>query len=260
MRLCADYSTGLNAALVTNNFPLPTPEKIFSKVSGSKIFSIIDLSDAYLQVEVDDKSKKLLTINTHRGLFRFNRLAPGVKSAPGIFQQLMSKMVSGIRGVEVFLDDILVHSKTLEEHNRILNMLFRRLFEYGFHLRAEKCRLYQDQIKYLGHIISARGIQPDPAKIAAILKMPAPTDVTTLRSFLGAVNFYGKFVREMHQLRHPLDNLLKKDTKFEWNLECENAFSNIKRVLQSELLLTHYNPEQEIIVAGDASKTGIGAV
>ncbi|XP_062698486.1 uncharacterized protein K02A2.6-like [Aedes albopictus] len=236
VRVCADYSTGLNAALESNNYPLPTPEEIFSKVSGSRIFSIIDLSDAYLQVEVDDESKKLLTINTHRGLFRFNRLAPGVKSAPGAFQQLMAKMVAGLRGVEVFLDDILVHSKTLEEHNRILHMLFRRLREYGFHLRVEKCRFYQDQLKYLGHIISARGIQPDPAKIAAISEMPAPTDVSTLRSFLGAVNFYGKFVREMHQLRHPLDNLLKKDTKFVWNRECQHAFQNIKRVLQSDLL------------------------
>ncbi|XP_062713039.1 uncharacterized protein K02A2.6-like [Aedes albopictus] len=94
--------------------------------------------------------QKLLTINTHQGLFRFNRLAPGVKSAPGAFQQLMAKMVAGLRGVEVFLDDILVHSKTLEEHNRILHMFFRSLREYGFHLRVEKCRFYQDQLKHLG--------------------------------------------------------------------------------------------------------------
>ncbi|XP_055634261.1 uncharacterized protein K02A2.6-like [Toxorhynchites rutilus septentrionalis] len=114
--------------------------------------------------------------------------------------------------------------------------------------------------KYLGHIVSAKGIQIDPAKIAAISEMPAPTDVPTLRSFLGAVNFYGKFVREMHQLRHPFDSLLKKDTKFDWSKECQHAFQNIKKVLHSGLLLTHYNPEQEIIVAGDASKTGIGAV
>ncbi|XP_055620280.1 uncharacterized protein K02A2.6-like [Toxorhynchites rutilus septentrionalis] len=260
VRVCADYSTGLNAALETNNHPLPTPEEIFSKLSGSQVFSIIDLSDAYLQVEVDDESKKLLTINIHRGLFRFNRLAPGVKSAPGAFQQLMAKMVSSLRGVEVFLDDILVHSKTLVDHNRIIHMLFNRLRDYGFRLRVEKCRFHQDQIKYLGHIVSAKGIQPDPAKIAAISEMPAPTDVPTLRSFLSAVNFYGKFVREMHKLRHPLDNLLKKDTKFHWSKECQYAFQNIKKVLQSGLLLTHYNPEQEIIVAGDASKTGIGAV
>ncbi|XP_055622468.1 uncharacterized protein K02A2.6-like [Toxorhynchites rutilus septentrionalis] len=147
-------------------------------------------------------------------------------------------MVSGLRGVEHFLDDILVHSKTLVDHNRIIYILFNRLCDYGFRLR----------------------IQPDPTKIAAISEMPAPTDVPTLRSFLGAVNFYGKFVREMHQLRHPLDNLLKKDTKFDWSKECQHAFQNIKKVLQSGLLLTHYNPEQEIIVAGDASKTGIGAV
>ncbi|XP_055632916.1 uncharacterized protein K02A2.6-like [Toxorhynchites rutilus septentrionalis] len=246
VRVCAVYSTGFNAALETNNHPLPTPEEIFSKLSGSQVFSIIDLSDAYLQVEVDDESKKLLTINTHRGLFRFNRLAPGVKSAPGAFQQLMAKMVSGLRGVEDFLDDILVHSKTLVDHNRIIHMLFNRLRDYGL-----------DSV-YVWR--SADSTRIKSTKIAAISEMPAPTDVPTLRSFLGAVNFYGKFAREMHQLRHPLDNLLKKDTKFDWSKKCQHAFQNIKKVLQSGLLLTHYNPEQEIIVAGDASKTGIGAV
>ncbi|XP_053692179.1 uncharacterized protein K02A2.6-like [Sabethes cyaneus] len=260
IRICADYSTGLNAALESNHFPLPTPEDIFSKLPGSRIFSIIDLSDAYLQVEVDDESKKLLTINTHKGLYRFNRLAPGVKSAPGAFQQLMSTMILDLPGVEAFLDDVIVYSKTEVEHHSMLCKLFKRLREYGFNLRPEKCRFYQKEIKYLGLIVNADGIRPDPAKVTAIANMPAPTNVTALRSFLGAVNFYGKFVREMHTLRHPLDKLLKKDVKFNWNSECQHAFLNIKRVLRSNLLLTHYNPELDIIVAGDASKTGIGAV
>ncbi|XP_055615240.1 uncharacterized protein K02A2.6-like [Toxorhynchites rutilus septentrionalis] len=108
VRICADYSTGLNSMLEAHNFPLPTPDDIFSKLAGSKAFSIIDLSDAYLQVEVDDASKRLLTINTHRGLFNFNRLAPGVKSAPGAFQQLMHTMIAGISGVEVVWYTIVV--------------------------------------------------------------------------------------------------------------------------------------------------------
>ncbi|XP_055526910.1 uncharacterized protein K02A2.6-like [Wyeomyia smithii] len=260
VRICADYSTGLNAALEPNNYPLPVPDDIFTKLNGCKFFSIIDLSDAYLQVEVDDESKQLLTINTHRGLYRFNRLAPGVKSAPGAFQQLMNGMIADLDGVESFLDDIFVYSRTELEHHRRLTAPFKRLEEYGFHLREEKCSILQRQIKYLGHIVDANGLRPDPAKVEAISKMPAPTDVTSLRSFLGAVNFYSKFVRQMHQLRHPLDALLKKDVRFHWSSTCQLSFEKIKQMLQSDLLLTHYDPNLDIIIAADASKTGIGAV
>ncbi|XP_055527816.1 uncharacterized protein K02A2.6-like [Wyeomyia smithii] len=126
VRICADYSTGLNAALEPNNYPLPVPDDIFTKLNGCKFFSIIDLLDAYLQVEVDDESKQLLTINTHRGLYRFNRLAPGVKSAPGAFQQLMNGMIADLDGIESFLDDIIVYSRTELEHHRRLTALFKR--------------------------------------------------------------------------------------------------------------------------------------
>ncbi|XP_062707936.1 uncharacterized protein K02A2.6-like [Aedes albopictus] len=171
VRICADYSNGLNAALEPNHYPLPVPDDIFSKLNGCCYFSIIDLSDAYLQVEVDDDSKQLLTINTHRGLFRFNRLAPGVKSALGAFQQLMNSMIADLEGVESFLDDVLVFSSSTSS-------LYSNDFK---HL-----------IKYLAHIVDAEGLHPDPSKVEAIVKMPPPKDVTGLRSFLGAVNFYGK--------------------------------------------------------------------
>ncbi|XP_055589667.1 uncharacterized protein K02A2.6-like [Uranotaenia lowii] len=123
VRICTDYSTSLNAALEPHNYPLPVPDGIFTKLNGSKVFSIIDLSDAYLQVEVDDELKKLLTINTHRGLYRFNRLAPGVKSAPGAFQQLMNGIIA---------NDIIIFSKTESDHHKRLRALFNRLCEYGF--------------------------------------------------------------------------------------------------------------------------------
>ncbi|XP_053699045.1 uncharacterized protein K02A2.6-like [Sabethes cyaneus] len=260
VRVCADYSTGLNSMLEPHHYPLPSPDDIFSKLSGNKVFSIIDLSDAYLQVEVDDESKQILTINTHRGLFQFNRLAPGVKSAPGAFQQLMSKMIAGLEGVDCFLDDFIVYSVNKEQHDRNLEKLFSRIQEYGFHLRPEKCSFYKSEIRYLGFIINADGIKPDPEKVASIVKMPQPKDVSELRSFLGAANFYGKFVRKIHRIRQPLDALLKKDSQFVWSAQCQEAFDTIKKVLQSDLLLTHYNPSLELIVAGDASKTGVGAV
>ncbi|XP_062538750.1 uncharacterized protein K02A2.6-like [Armigeres subalbatus] len=256
VRICADYSTGLNAALEPNHYPLPVPDDIFTKLNGCRYFSVIDLSDAYLQVEVDDDSKQLLTINTHRGLFRFNRLAPGVKSAPGAFQQLMNSMVADLEGVDTFLDDIFVANKTEEEHHKMLNALFQRLQAYGFVLREEKCNILQPEVKNLAHIVDENGLRSDPSKVEAIVKMPPPKDVTTLRSFLGAVNFYANFVPEMRQ---PLDALLKKDAKFVWNSECQKSFRRLEEVLQSDLLLTHYDPSLDIIVAADASQSGIGA-
>ncbi|XP_062538458.1 uncharacterized protein K02A2.6-like [Armigeres subalbatus] len=234
-------------------------KRVATKLNGCRYFSVIDLSDAYLQVEVDDDSKQLLTINTHQGLFRFNRLAPGVKSAPGAFQQLMNSMVADLEGVDTFLDDIFVASKTEEEHHKMLNALFQRLQAYGFVLREEKCNILQPEVKYLAHIVDENGLRPDPSKVEAIVKMPPPKDVTTLRSFLGEVNFYARFVPEMHQLRLLLDALLKKDAKFVWNSECQKSFRRFKEVLQSDLLLTHYDPSLDIIVAADASQSGIGA-
>ncbi|XP_062714152.1 uncharacterized protein K02A2.6-like [Aedes albopictus] len=260
VRICADYSTGLNDVLEANNYPLPTPEEIFAQLAGSRVFSIIDLSDAYLQVEVDDDSKKLLTINTHKGLFQFNRLAPGVKSAPGAFQRLVGGMTADIPGVRSFIDDAIVFGATWEEHAKSLNKLLTRLAQYGFHVKAEKCKFFQTELGYLGHIVDRHGIRPDTEKLQAIANIPAPTNVTELRSFLGAVNYYGRFVRNIHELRHPLDQLLKKDVKWQWNDRCQQSFEKFKAVLQSELLLTHYDPTLPIIVAADACNTGIGAV
>ncbi|XP_062542038.1 uncharacterized protein K02A2.6-like [Armigeres subalbatus] len=260
VRICADYSTGLNEALEANHYPLPTPEEIFAQLNGSTIFSIVDLSDAYLQLEVDDDSKKLLTINTHRGLFQFNRLAPGVKSAPGAFQRLVDAMIANIPGVRSFIDDVIVFSKDMESHLASLNQLFQRLKKYGFHVKAEKCSFFQSQLGYLGHIVDKQGIHPDPEKVKTIATIPPPTNISELRSYLGAVNFYGRFVRNLQALRHPMDQLLKKETKWRWTPECQRAFDQFKTILQSNLLLTHYDPKLPIIVAADASSSGIGAV
>ena len=259
IRICADYSTGLNDVLEPNQYPLPLPEDIFAKLAGSKIFSIIDLSDAYLQVEVEENSKELLTINTHRGLFRYNRLVPGVKSAPGAFQRIIDSMISGIEGVDSYLDDLIIYGKTEECHERSLRQLLDRIKDFGFHLRLNKCSFGMNQIKYLGHIVDETGLKPDPEKVGAILKMPEPDNVQSLRSFLGAVNFYGKFLPSVHQYRKPLDLLLKKDAEWNWSSECQAAFDGFKSALQSDLLLTHFDPRHETIVAADASNYGIGA-
>ncbi|XP_038121421.1 uncharacterized protein K02A2.6-like [Culex quinquefasciatus] len=259
VRVCADYSTGLNSLIQPNQHPLPLPEEIFAKLTGSKIFTHIDLSDAYLQVPVEKESRQYLTINTHLGLFEFNRLSPGVKSAPGAFQKIVESMVAGLAGVEVYLDDVLVHGRTPEEHRSRLLKVLERIQEWGFTLRIEKCSFFMPEITYLGFIVNNRGIRPDPSKTSTICRMPPPHDVSSLRSFLGAINFYGKFVRNMHDLRHPLDALLRKDAKWDWNESCQESFEQFKNLLRSDLLLAHYNPELETIVAADASNYGVDA-
>ncbi|XP_058811223.1 uncharacterized protein K02A2.6-like [Topomyia yanbarensis] len=255
IRICGDYSTGLNSALQ----PLPLPEDIFAKLANCKVFSQIDLSDAFLQVEVDEQSLHVLTINTHRGLYHYNRLTPGVKIAPGAFQQLIDTMLAGLKGTCGYLDDVVVGGETEKEHDCNLKAVLQRIQEFGFTIRAEKCYFGKDQIPYLGHIIDSRGLRPDPGKIEAIIKLLPPTDVSVVRSFLGAINFYGKFVPNMRTLRYPLDKLLKADSKFEWTPECQQAFERFKQLLSSDLLLTHYDP-LEIIVSADASSIGLGAV
>ncbi|XP_041774410.1 uncharacterized protein K02A2.6-like [Anopheles merus] len=259
IRLCGDYSTGLNAALHPHEYPLPLPQDIFSKLARCVIFSQIDLSDAFLQVEIEAKSRPLLTINTHRGLYHYNRLPPGIKVAPGAFQQIMDKMLAGVNGVSAYMDDVIVGGKTQEEHDAALEETLKRIRDYGFTIRSEKCAFNKSEIRYLGHIIDSRGLRPDPAKIDAIKNLPAPKDVTGVRSSIGAINFYAKFIPNMRNLRYPLDKLLLAGSVFQWTPECQKAFDQFKALLSTELLLTHYDPTRDIVVSADASSVGLGA-
>jgi len=258
IRICADFSTGLNASLEPNH-PLPLPDEIFSQLSNCKYFTHLDLADAFLQIEIEEDSKKFLTINTHRGFYVYNRMPFGVTVAPGEFQAIMDSMISGLPNVFAYIDDLVVGGETIQLHNRNLTRLLERIQDYGFCLRLEKCTFFTDKINYLGYIIDGQGLHPDPKKVSAITDMPAPKNLNTLRSFLGAINYYSRFIPDMHILRRPLDYLLKKDVPWTWSPQCQKSFEQFKKILTSKLLLTHYNPKYEIIVAADASNEGVGA-
>ena len=174
----------LNQVLLVEEYPLPTPEELFSTLAGGKIFSKLDLSQAYLQLPVEKESKKYLTINTHQGLYVYNRLPFGVASAPAIFQKLMDTVLQGVPGVTCYIDDILVSSADEDSHLLTLKEVFSRLEKHGFRLKLEKCEFLLKNIEYLGHVISKDGIQPVPTKVEAIVKAPTPANVQQLRSFL----------------------------------------------------------------------------
>lgn len=259
IRICGDFSTGLNDALENHRYPLPLPEDIFAKLNGATIFSHIDLSDAFLQIEMDDESKDLLIINTHIGLFRYNRLSFGIKTAPTIFQQVMDQLIAPLKGVICYMDDIFIFGKTKKYHDEGLFSLMNRIKEFGFHIKLEKSKFALTEITYLGSVVNKFGIKPDQKRVEAIFKMSEPENLTELRSFLGTINFYGKFIKNMHIFKAPLDELLKKDSQWQWSSSCQWAFNKLKKSLSSDLLLTHYNPKLKIIVSADASNKGLGA-
>lgn len=157
------------------------------------------LADAYLQIKVEENSKELLTINTHRGLYRYNRLCFGVKCAPGIFQQTMDTMLAGLLGVVSYLDDLIVVGKPEEGHINNLHKVFERISEWGFHVKAEKCEINLKHINYLGFIVDKHGRRPDPSKVDA-----NPNGCTKIKIIYWYVNYYGQFIKEMRLLRMSL--------------------------------------------------------
>ncbi|KIH64820.1 reverse transcriptase [Ancylostoma duodenale] len=236
------------------------PEDVFATLNGGAVFSQIDLSNAYLQIELSDDSKKMVVINTHRGVYKYNRQPFGIKTAPVIFQRIMNKMVAGLRCVATFLDDILVCGRTEQEHVENMRALIERIAEYRFKVRIEKCSLAKPEIGYLGFIVDEYDRRPNPEKIEAIKIMVEPTNVGQLRASLGMITYYAAFTPTMKDLRGPVDALLKKDVKWEWTSRQQTAFEKQKKALSSELNLAHYDPRQKIVVAADARDYGIGCM
>ncbi|XP_026327853.1 uncharacterized protein K02A2.6-like [Hyposmocoma kahamanoa] len=260
VRLCADYSRTINKQLQVEKYPLPTTSELFSKIHGGQHFSKLDLSMAYNQFVLDNESKNLTCINTNRGLYTFSRLVFGLASAPSIFQRAIEGVLSGLDGVLCLLDDILVTGKDWKEHLERLNAVLKRLQDAGLTLQKEKCRFFQDKVHYLGYIITKDGLKKAPEKIKAMVEAPVPKNVSELQSFLGLINYYRNFVRNASAILSPLYELLKKGCKWDWNEVHDTAFREIKKVMTSEQVLTHFDSSATIILTVDASPKGLGAI
>ena len=262
MRICGDYKVTVNQAAKLDTYPLPKIDDLLASLGAGKSFSKLDLAHAYQQIPLEEESKQFVVINTHKGLYSYTRLPFGVSSAPSIFQRTIEGILRGIPKVCVYIDDILVTGETEQEHLRTLDQVLTRLQDAGLRLKREKCAFMLPSVEYLGHSISAEGVRPTKEKIRAIMEAPAPGNVSQLRSFLGLINYYGKFLPNLSSTLAPLYRLLQKECSWicSWGPRQQKAFKEAKSMLTGLCLLVHYDPDRELVLACDASPYGVGAV
>lgn len=259
-RLCGDYKLTVNRVSTLEQYPIPKVEDLLAVLAGGQQFTKLDMSHAYQQIQMDDQSKKYLTVNTHRGMFTYNRLPFGVSSAPAIFQRTMEGVLQGIPQVAVYLDDILVTGATREIHLRNLDEVLTRLEDAGLRLKRSKCTLLADEVQYLGYSVDAKGVHTVESKVKAVVDAPTPTNVTELKAYLGLLNYYNRFLPNLSTLLAPLYYLLKKNVNWEWRESQNEAFLRSKDLLKSAKVLVHYSGDRDLILACDASQYGVGAV
>ena len=255
IRLCGNYAVTVNKAAKKDCYPIPHVEELYNKLSHGVIYSKLDLSSAYTQLVLEEESRKYTTINTTKGLFQYTRLPFGISAAPGIFQRTtcMDNLLQDIPMCCVYLDDIVISGKSVDEHNKNLKLVLDRLQAPRLKLKKTKCYFMQKSIEYLGHKLYNEGIHPSGRKFETVQKASRPTNIGELRSFLGIMNYYYKFLKNVSTTLAPLYNLLCDGVKWHWGPEQEQAFIKSKELLKSTKLLVHYNPELPLIVSCDAS-------
>ena len=275
LRFCVDYRM-INKVTVKDAYALPRIEECFDYLAGAKMFSCLDLRSGYYQVEIEDSHKPRTAFTVGPlGFYEFNRMPFGLTNAPSTFQRLMEKVVGdcNLKECLVFLDDVIVHGRSHTEHLERLEKVFQKISSHGLKLNGEKCSFFKRRIKYLGHIVSENGIETDPEKISKVRDWPTPTNVDSIRTFLGFVGYYRKFVKDFAKLARPLNDLLagevckkrsrrkhKQIKEWQWTQKEADAFQTLKQKLLEPPILAYPEYRQPFILHVDACGTGLGAV
>lgn len=259
LRLCVDLRC-LNQAIKREHYPLPVFDTIFPTLTKAKFFTVLDIRQAYHQLELDEESKDLTTFMTQYGRFRYTRLPFGINCAPEIFQRTMEGILSHCANTIVFIDDILIYAVTELKHDEYVQEVLKTLKRQNVLLNAAKCRIKMRQVKFLGHVLNGEGIRPSEDKIIAIKKFRTPETKEEIRSFLGIVTFVARFIPDLATKTNSLRQLIKKDVKFEWALIHEEAFQSIKKAMSNVETLAYFDPKDKTRLVTDASPYGLGAV
>ena len=246
---------------IKNCFPVPRIKDIFDKLQGSSYYSRIDLKSGYHQIRIDPPDIHKTAFRTTFGLYEFLVMPFGLTNAPATSNRLMDKVFRKHRNfTRVFFDDIIVYSKTLEEHKHHLKQVFKELREHKLYVNAKKSEFFLQEMRYLGHIISKEGIRMDSKELKVIDEWPVPKNLHEVRSFIGMCSYYRRFIAKFFVIAGPLHDLTKKKVKFQWTLKEHTAFITLKQRLMSQPLLKLPDLEKTFEVHCDASGDSIGAV
>ena len=260
VRLCVDHKVGVNPQIEDTHYPIPKIDEILNELRDAKFFCTLDLFKAYHHIPVDEDTAKIQTLSTHKGTYRVNRLSQGIKTAPSEFHRIFQQILSGLDGTIAYFDDIIIFADTYAECKKRLIACLQRLKKFNLHVNNQKCRYFEEQIEYLGHVISHNKIAKSPKKVEALLECPRPQSPTDVKCFLGLITYYSRFIPKASEKTYPLRMLLQKNRRFHWSAQCEAAFQQLKAEIASDQVIVPYNPELPVSLACDASPRGIAAV
>jgi len=248
LRLCIDYRQ-LNKMTIKNKYPLPRIDDLFDQLKGACVFLKIDLRLGYHQVMIKEKDMQKTAFRTRYGHYEFVVMPFGLTNAPAIFMDLINRVFRSYldKFVVVFIDDILIYSSSQMEHAYHLREVLETLRRNKLYAKLSKCEFWLNEVVFLGHVISEKGISVDPKKIEVVLKWERPTNVTEIHSFLGLAGYYRRFIKGFSTIASPMTRLTRKEVKFEWSKDCEASFQELKSRLTSALVLPYQKDMRDLL-------------
>src|SRR3954468_20009410 len=259
-RLVMDYHS-LNEVTIKKKYPLPRINYLFDRLEGACVFSKIDLRSGYFQLKIREHDIPKTAFVMRYGFYEYTVMPFGLTNAPSYFMNMMNKVFMEFldKFVVVFIDDILIYSKSKEEHEEHLRLILEKLREHKLYAKFSKCEFWLNEVGFLGHIVPGDGVAVDPAKVSAVTEWESPKSLKEVRSFLGLARYYRRFIENFSKVAKPMTELLKKDKKFSWSEGCELSFQELKKRLVTAPVLCLPDLEKDFQVYYDSSHHGLGA-
>jgi hypothetical protein len=229
-QMCVDYRS-LNGVTIKNKYPLPRIEDLFDQMKGASLFSKINLRSGYHPLKIRESDIPKTAFHTRYGLYEYTVMSYGLTNAPAYFMYLMNKVFMEYldRFAVVFIDDILIFSNMMKEHEEHLRLVLEKLRSNQLYAKFSKCKFWLTEVTFLGHVISAGGVSVDPGKVKDVLNWMPPTTVSEIQSFLGLAGYYRRFIKDFSKIAKPMTKLLEKNKAFEWTKECQASFEELMK-------------------------------